>query len=91
MEETLWKLNLKNITPSFTYPVCVCMHMFVCTHAHKLNHVWLCNPMDCSLPGSSVHGISQARVLNWFSIPYSIHILWLQLNKNYVGIKLLGW
>ena len=27
-----------------------------------LNPVWLHNPMDCSLPGSSVHGISQARV-----------------------------
>ena len=25
----------------------------------------LCNPMDCSLPGSSVHGISQARILEW--------------------------
>ena len=25
----------------------------------------LCNPMDCSLPGSSVHGISQARTLEW--------------------------
>ena len=25
----------------------------------------LCNPMDCSLPGSSVHGILQARILEW--------------------------
>ena len=25
----------------------------------------LCNPMDCSLPGSSIHGIFQARVLEW--------------------------
>ena len=25
----------------------------------------LCDPMDCSLPGSSIHGISQARVLEW--------------------------
>ena len=25
----------------------------------------LCNPMDCSLPGSSVHEISQARILEW--------------------------
>ena len=25
----------------------------------------LCNPMDCSLPGSSVHGIFQARILEW--------------------------
>ena len=28
----------------------------------------LCNPMDCSLPGSSVHGISQARILEWVGI-----------------------
>ena len=25
----------------------------------------LCNPMDCSLPGSSVHGILQARIREW--------------------------
>ena len=28
----------------------------------------LCNPMDCSLPGSSVHGIFQARILEWVVI-----------------------
>ena len=28
----------------------------------------LCAPMDCSLPGSSVHGVSQARVLEWVAI-----------------------
>ena len=27
------------------------------------------DPMDCSLPGSSVHGISQARVLEWVALP----------------------
>ena len=31
----------------------------------------LCNPMDCSLPGSSVHGIFQARVLEWVAIAFS--------------------
>ena len=31
----------------------------------------LCNPMDCSLPGSSVRGILQARVLEWVAIPFS--------------------
>ena len=32
----------------------------------------LCNPMDCSsLPGSSVHGIRQARILEWVAIPFS--------------------
>ena len=28
----------------------------------------LCGSMDCSLPGSSVHGISQARILEWVAI-----------------------
>ena len=31
----------------------------------------LCNPMDWSLPGSSVHGILQARKLEWVAIPFS--------------------
>ena len=43
-------------------------------------HVWsevaqscptLCNPMDCSLPCSSIHGIFQARVLEWVAIFFS--------------------
>jgi len=31
----------------------------------------LCNPLDCSPPGSSVHGILQARILEWVAIPFS--------------------
>jgi len=31
----------------------------------------LCDPVDCSLPGSSVHGILQARTLEWVAIPFS--------------------
>ena len=31
----------------------------------------LCEPMDCSLPDSSVHGILQARILEWVAIPPS--------------------
>ena len=30
-----------------------------------------CSPMDCSLPGSSIHGIFQARVLEWVAISFS--------------------
>ena len=30
----------------------------------------LCDPMDCSLPGFSVHGIFQARVLEWVAIAF---------------------
>ena len=31
----------------------------------------LCDPMDCSLPSSSVHGVLQARVLEWVAISFS--------------------
>ena len=31
----------------------------------------LCDPMDCSLPGSSDHGILKARILEWVGIPSS--------------------
>ena len=31
----------------------------------------LCDPMDCSLPQSSIHGIFQARVLEWVAISFS--------------------
>ena len=31
----------------------------------------ICNPMDCIPPGSSVHGILQARILEWVAIPFS--------------------
>ena len=32
------------------------------------------DPMDCSLPGSSVHGIFQARVLEWGAIAFSANV-----------------
>ena len=31
----------------------------------------LCDPMDYSPPGSSVHGIFQARILEWVAVPFS--------------------
>ena len=40
------------------------------------------DPMDCSLPGSSVHGILQARVLEWGAIAFSIDSLQLLSNTN---------
>ena len=36
----------------------------------SLSRVRLCNPMDCSPPGSSVHGILQARILEWVSVSF---------------------
>ena len=36
----------------------------------SLSRVRLCDPMGCSLPGSSVHGILQARILEWVAISF---------------------
>ena len=47
------------------------------TFALKLSRVRLfATPMDCSLPGSSVHGIFQARVLDWVAISFSRGSSW---------------
>ena len=45
----------------------------------------LSDPMDCSLPGSSVHEIFQARVLEWGAIAFSIISLnlYLKTKQNY--------
>ena len=40
------------------------------------------DPMDCSLPGSSVHGISQARVLEWVAIAFSFRRSRIALIQN---------
>ena len=36
-----------------------------------LLHLTLCDPIDCSPPSSSVHGILQARILEWVAISFS--------------------
>ena len=52
----------------------------------------LCNPMDCSLPGSSIHGSLQARVLEWVASAFSVlHIRVLKIELLYVpAISLLA-
>ena len=54
--------------------VCVCLCVRACTRvcvcvcSVPQSCLTLCNAMDCSLPSSSVHGISQARILEWVAI-----------------------
>ena len=45
---------------------------YVAIVVQSLSHIWLfCDDIDCSLPVSSVHGISQARILEWVAISFS--------------------
>ena len=46
------------------------------------------NPMDCSLPGSSIHGIFQASVLEWVAIAFSSDSFYLALNNAGLFIPL---
>ena len=62
-------------------------HAYTHTHIHRKRHLFQglkvkeseftqlcpthCDPMDCSLPGSSIHGIFQARILEWVAISFS--------------------
>ena len=54
------------------------MHVRVCSYLKVKSEsevaqscLTLCDCMDCSLPGSSVHGIFQARILEWVAISFS--------------------
>ena len=49
------------------------IHPLLCTEVLvRQSCPTLCNPMDCSPLGSSVHGILQARILEWVVIPFSM-------------------
>ena len=51
--------------------VCVCLYVLVAQLC-----LTLCNSMDCTPPGSPVHGILQARILEWVAISFSISYIY---------------
>ena len=50
--------------------MCINIYICVCVDSHR-SCTTLCDPMDCSRPGSPVHGISQAGTLGWVAISSS--------------------
>ena len=59
-----WIFESQCVTTLKILHVCLC----VC---QSLSRLWLCDPMDCNPPGSSVLGILQARILEWVTISFS--------------------
>ena len=47
------------------------------------SHLTLCDPMDCNPPGSSVHGILQARILEWVAISLQLKYGKTQIWQEY--------
>ena len=46
----------------------------------------LSDPVNCSLPGSSVHGILQARILEWVAIPAGVQPRLIQVARRGDGV-----
>ena len=63
--------------PSIDYPALESEMLLMTCLTNKVvvlvaqSYPTLCDPMDCGLPGSSAHGIFQARILEWIAIPFS--------------------
>ena len=63
-----------------------CTTLPCCMSAKSLQScLTLCDPVDCSLPGFSVHGIFQARILEWAAMP-NYHWNWVINDLNYLKV-----
>ena len=90
-----WTFILKQFFVFFFFWGDCLYFMCVCTPVYRvvillfslLSCVWLfCDPMDCSPPGSSVHGIFQASILEWIAIPFSRGSSWPR-DRTWVSCK----
>ena len=77
----------------------MCVYVYVCVCVLVAQScLTLCDPIDCSPPGSSVHGILQARILEWVAIPFSRRSSqardWTQVNKHiffFIFLSIMGY
>ena len=80
----VWCLSLFRAHISNHYQILTCM-----IHPHSLQLCpTLCDLMDCSMPGSSVHGILQARILEWVAISFSRGSSW---PRDQTSISFVSW
>ena len=72
---------------SWMYPESL-FNLFLCSVS--LSYLNLCGPVDCSLPGYSVCGIFQARILEWVDISYSRGSFWSRDPTHISYISCIG-
>ena len=100
-----WKLNCwLKVHEHFTF--WKISHILNVVVLFSCSYLTLPDPVDCNLPGSSVHGISQARILEWVTISFSATILlwmdthlllkricpWLKItNSSFLSYSTSGW
>ena len=71
---------------ALSYPIYHLLGVFSCFSCVQ----FLCNPIDCSLPSSSIHGIFPARILEWVAIPFYKGSSWPRDQTRYL-LCLLHW
>ena len=70
-----WHLSITSFSPNFCCQLCLLFAQWCPT---------LCDPVDCGLPGSSVYGILQAKILEWVAIPFS---RWSSLPRDWTWVS----
>ena len=70
--------------------VCVCVCVRACACSVTQSCLTLCNPLDCNPPGSSAHGIFQARILEWVASSYSGGSSWPRDRSCIFGVFWMG-
>ena len=82
-----WVVIFKTIVRRIFTILCFSAHVCSVTQSWPT----LCSPMDSSVPGSSVQGIFQARILEWVAISYSISYPWSRdQTESFVSPALAG-
>ena len=66
------------------------LKMPCCAMLSCFSHAWLCDAMDCSPPGFSVHGTLQARILEWVAMSSSRRSSWPR-DRTCISLSLLHW
>ena len=89
VHKTQWTQNTRD-TEGTQECRCLSSGYLLCV-VQSLSCVWLfCDPIDCSQPGSSVHGSSQVRILEWVAIFFSRESFQLR-NGIHISLCLLHW
>ena len=69
-EDTAHVLQKPTMSTYYVPRTVLCAFKLLCYVLSHFSHVQLCDPMDCSRPGSSVHGILQTRILSPGDLPH---------------------
>ena len=81
-------ISFSKISAQYTYNSDECAYVYAKLLQSRLT---VCNSMDCSLTGSSVHGILQAKILEWVAMPSCRGLFVNYLKKNSYSSNFVGY